>query len=175
MHPTIRTTPLLLLLTVIGALALPAATAQASQLAANVTGFLNDGSTFDGAFRVNRFRSTRLGVSASGLLVGTVTNREGEVTEVVSIRVAVPVADIRAFSSSPGNGNCDFLSFSMDPIDVRLIDSTLHTDPFDLGLRRTSVGAVGSQFCAIADGFTNGRFTAIASSLNGFLDVLVIR
>jgi hypothetical protein len=175
MHPTIRTTPLLLLLTVIGAIALPAATARADQLAATVTGFLDDGSDFNGAFRVNRFRSTRLGVFASGLLVGTVTNRDGDLTDVLSIRVTVPVADIRSTSTSPGNVNCDFLQFAMDGINVRLVSVTLHTDPFDLGLKRDSVNAFGSQFCAIADGFANGRFTAITSSLNILLDTLAIR
>ena len=175
MHPTIRTSPLLLLLTVIAALMLPAATAQADQLAATVTGFLDDGSDFNGAFRVIRFRSTRLGVVASGLLVGTVTNRDGDLTDVLSVRVTVPVADIRSTSVSPGNVNCDFLLFAMDGINVRLTGVTLHTDPFDLGLKRDSVNAFGSQFCAIADGFANGRFTQITSSLNTLLDTMVVR
>ena len=175
MHATIRTSPLLLLLTVIAALALPAAAARADHLAATVTGVVDNGSAFEGAFRVNRFRSTRLGVIASGLLVGTVTDGNGDITDVLSLRVNIPVADIRSASANPGSGNCDFLTFAMDPIDLPQIDFTLQTDAFNMSLSRESAGVIGSQFCTIADGFDTGRFTQIVSSLNNILDVLARR
>jgi hypothetical protein len=166
MHATIRLRTTVLAVAVIAAIMAPATTVQADHLSAPVTGFLDDGSTFDGTLRVNRFRSTRLGVVVSGLLVGTVINDEGEVTDVLSNRVTVPVADMVEIG-----GDCDILLFAMDPINLNLRDSDLHTDPFDLELRAESVN-LGSQLCTIADGFETGRFAQIVSALNNILDVL---
>ncbi len=176
MHRTIRTSPLLLLLAVIAVLMLPAATAQADQVSAPVTGFLDDGSNFDGTFRVNRFRSTRLGVVASGLLIGTATDR-GEVTDVISIRATVTVADMRSVAT-PGTGLCGILVMGIDPVDVTVVglDFPLHLDAFDMVMRAASTGVnLGSRLCTIADDFDNGQFTLAVSLLNDTLDILADR
>jgi len=169
MHPRIRTSPLLLLLlTMIAALALPAASARAEQVSASVTGVLNNGSSFDGTFRVNRFRSTRLGVVASGLLIGTVTSGNGRVTDVISNRITVPVVDVR----SPGT-SCDVLLFTMDRVDMVQTNFTLHVDAFDMDIDSNAIGFnFGGQFCTIAHAFDTGQFTQMASSLNNVLDIL---
>jgi hypothetical protein len=174
MFRTSRFSSLFVLLAVVSIASLPAAPAHADTLNAPVTGVLDDGSTFAGTFRVDSFKKQGNNLVARGLLIGTITNADGVVTDVISKKnVKLPVENITAETDGIGGAVCDILHLEVGPIDLELLGLIVHLDEIVLDIDADpDAGILGDLLCSIADGFGGGLLGQITNLLNDILDIL---
>lgn len=174
MHLTRRINPVLLLLAIVSVITVPAAPAHADSLNAPVTGTLDDGSTFAGTFKVDKFKKHGDELQAKGLLIGTITNSDGEVTDVIAEKnVTFIVQDVTSESAGVAGAVCDILHLELGPIDLELLGLIVHVDEIVVDIDADpDAGILGSLLCSIADGFGGGLLGQIVDLLNDILDIL---
>ena len=171
----VRLRPLMGVLFLAVALAVPVSTASAApkgppvsaNLTQAVTGTAANGATFAGTLEVTRFVKTASGLAAVGTVSGTLTDAAGNVVGTVTDQAfQVPVAA----AATPPAG-CRILDLTLGPLDLDLLGLVVHLDTVHLNITAQPGpgNLLGNLLCQIVGLFdqNNGGLAGLLNRLLG--------
>ena len=157
----------------IGLLAVPFSAAAAAPVTGAVTvpvtGTTSSGTTFSGAYTIQRFAAQGTNLVAIGTLSGTLTDAAGTtVGSVTNVPVQIPVA--------AATGSCSILDLTLGPLDLNLLGLMVHLNTVHLTITAQSGpgNLLGNLLCAVANLLNGGGapLGSLAGLLNRILALL---
>ncbi len=104
-------------------------------------------------------------LTATGTVVGTLTNSAGTVLGSVLQTVSIPLT---------ASGTCQILNLQLGPLDLNLLGLTVHLNQvvLDIAAQSGAGNLLGNLLCAVSHLLDQSNLTAVANLLNQVLGAL---